>query len=59
MNVENTFPSKSKEKVFASTFASTLNLVFPLFRYAQATQMTLATLGLCQFFILCKNSNSI
>lgn len=35
------FPSKPKEKVFASTSVSTLNRTFILSRYAQAIHMVL------------------
>ena len=41
MDVEGSFPNKSKEKVHASTSASTSSLVFPLSHYGQAIQAAL------------------
>lgn len=45
VDVEGTFLGEPKEKVLPFTSASTLSPVFPLSRYAKATQMPLASLG--------------
>ena len=45
VDVEEAFPSEPREKILASASASTLSPIFPLSRYAKATQAALASLG--------------
>ena len=45
VDVEGSFPGGPKDKALASASVSTSNLSLPLARYAQATQVTLTSLG--------------